>query len=179
MTRFLTRKKDGRIFSLDRGNPKSDINPQVVGKFNRVENKLPIPTSKADEEVLDLIKSMGRERAASFIISQDVGVKDDGNFDNKFVKSFKKFFTKQQTKKILETGGFISGPNKAPITAKNTHNDISKSEFQSFVRVRDSGVTNMFDTRAVSQFSGLDKEKIINIMKNFNSLSRKFPGVVR
>lgn len=59
------------------------------------------------------------------------------------------------------------------------NNDISKSEFESFVRVRDSGVTNMFDTRAVSQFSGLDKEKIISIMKNFNSLSRKFPGVVR
>ena len=92
MTRFLTRKKDGRVFPLDRGNPKSDVNPTVVGKFN---------------------------------------------------------------------------------------NDISKSEFQSFVRVRDSGVTNMFDTRAVSQFSGLDKEKIIKIMKNFNSLSTKYPGVVR
>lgn len=38
MVRFLTRKKDGRVFSLDRGNPKSDINPTVIVKsgFRRI-----------------------------------------------------------------------------------------------------------------------------------------------
>ena len=80
--------------------------------------------------------------------------------------------SKDKAKEELRKSGFT-------VNSNNPNNDISKSEFQSFVRVRDSGVTNMFDTRAVSQFSGLDKEKIISIMKNFNTLSRKFPGVVK
>lgn len=65
------------------------------------------------------------------------------------------------------------------INTVNVNNEISKEEFQSFVRVRNSGVTNMFDIRAVSQFSGVEKEQVITIIKNFNSLSRKFPEVVK
>ena len=80
---------------------------------------------------------------------------------------------------LSETDRKLSEEGLRKLISKRKNNDISKEEFQKFVRVRDSGVTNMFDTRAVSQFSGLDKEKIMSIMKNFNSLSRKFPGVVR
>jgi len=96
-----------------------------------------------------------------------------------------RFKSDRQRKAVMAK---LSGSSKSDVNPqivgtikplKNTNNDISKKEFQSFVKVRDSGVTNMFDTRAVSQFSGLDKEKIINIMKNFNTLSRKFPGVVK
>ena len=44
---------------------------------------------------------------------------------------------------------------------------ISKNEFQAYVNVQESGVTNMFDVRAVSSLSGLSKAKIMDIMKNY------------
>ena len=52
--------------------------------------------------------------------------------------------------------------------------EITKKEFESYKRVRDSGVTNMFDVRKVGELSGLDKDKILEIMKNFKALEEKY-----
>jgi len=55
--------------------------------------------------------------------------------------------------------------------------DITKEEFKAYEKVRKSGVTNMFDIKYVSILSGLNKQQIIEIMKTYNELNKKYPGV--
>ncbi len=57
--------------------------------------------------------------------------------------------------------------------------NITKKEFEDYETVRYSGVTNMFDTKTVSKLSGLDKDKILEIMKQYGSLIKKYPEVRR
>ena len=40
--------------------------------------------------------------------------------------------------------------------------------------VRLSGVTNMFAVSTVSDYSGLSRDKIVNIMKNYSALRQKY-----
>ena len=56
-------------------------------------------------------------------------------------------------------------------------NEITKEDFIAYEAVRQSGVTNMFDVGVVSKLSGLTREQIIGIMKNYSELVKKFPGV--
>ena len=49
---------------------------------------------------------------------------------------------------------------------------ISKEYFEAYEAVRTSGVTNMFDTKTVSMLSGLDRETILSIMKEYSSLKK-------
>lgn len=51
--------------------------------------------------------------------------------------------------------------------------DISRSEFEQFVEVRDGGHYNMFDPSARAETT-LSKQQWIAIMKNFEKLDRKF-----
>ena len=53
---------------------------------------------------------------------------------------------------------------------------VTESEFEAYVEVQMSGVTNMWDTRKVSELSGLDKETILLIMKNYAELNELFKG---
>ena len=55
--------------------------------------------------------------------------------------------------------------------------EITKEEFEAYKRVRASGVTNMFDVRTVEELSGLDREKIIEVMKNYDELMKKYADV--
>ena len=52
--------------------------------------------------------------------------------------------------------------------------EISKEQFEAYVDVQESGVTNMFDVRTVSDLSGLDKEQIMTIMKSYGELKEKY-----
>ena len=52
--------------------------------------------------------------------------------------------------------------------------NITQDDFDAYEDVRESGVTNMFDVSVVSDYSGLNKEQIIAIMKNYSSLSDKY-----
>ena len=52
--------------------------------------------------------------------------------------------------------------------------NITQDEFQAYEDVRESGVTNMFNTAVVSDYSGLSKDKIVSIMKNYSALSDKY-----
>lgn len=52
--------------------------------------------------------------------------------------------------------------------------EITKEQFKSFVKVQKSGVTNMFDTKKVSELSGLDKLTIMEIVRNYLMYKEKF-----
>jgi len=52
--------------------------------------------------------------------------------------------------------------------------EISKEEFESYVKVQKSGVCNMFMTSMVSDLSGLTKEQILYIMKNYGMLKEQY-----
>ena len=51
---------------------------------------------------------------------------------------------------------------------------INKEDFLAYVRVQKSGVTNMFNVSVVSDYSGLSREKIIEIMSNYEALCIKY-----
>ena len=52
--------------------------------------------------------------------------------------------------------------------------NITQEEFDAYVKVQMSGVTNMFNVAVVSDYSGLSKDKIITIMKNYNTLAQTY-----
>ena len=51
---------------------------------------------------------------------------------------------------------------------------ITKEQFEAYVDVQMSGVTNMFDVKTVGDLSGLEKEQIITIMKSYGELKDKY-----
>jgi hypothetical protein len=53
---------------------------------------------------------------------------------------------------------------------------ISKSEFDKFEKVRLSGDTNIFDVNKVCELSRLDKADVLEIMRAYNLLRKKFYG---
>lgn len=56
----------------------------------------------------------------------------------------------------------------------NKMEKITQEQFEAYVDVQESGVTNMFDVKTVSQLSGLEKEDIMTIMKNYGELKEKY-----
>ena len=56
----------------------------------------------------------------------------------------------------------------------NKMTEITKEQFEAYVDVQESGVTNMFDVKTVGQLSGLEKEQIMTIMKNYSELMDKY-----
>ena len=52
--------------------------------------------------------------------------------------------------------------------------EITKENFEAYVDVQESGITNMFDVRMVQSLSGLEKEEIMSIMKNYGELKDKY-----
>jgi hypothetical protein len=51
---------------------------------------------------------------------------------------------------------------------------ITQEEFDAYVEVQMSGVTNMFNISVVSDYSGLSRDKIITIMENYNTLAERY-----
>lgn len=52
--------------------------------------------------------------------------------------------------------------------------NITKADFDRYEAARLSGVTNMYDTRAVEERSGLMREQIFDIMKNYSDYKQEF-----
>jgi len=52
--------------------------------------------------------------------------------------------------------------------------EITQDDFQAYEDVRQSGVTNMFAVSTVSDYSGLSRDKIVSIMKNYSALRQKY-----
>lgn len=51
---------------------------------------------------------------------------------------------------------------------------VSKEMFDRYEAVRVSGVTNMFAVGLVSELSGLEREDIFDIMKNYSDYKAKY-----
>jgi hypothetical protein len=51
---------------------------------------------------------------------------------------------------------------------------ITQDEFDSYVEVQESGITNMFNVNVVSDYSGLSRDKIMTIMKNYGDLNDRY-----
>ena len=52
--------------------------------------------------------------------------------------------------------------------------NITQEEFDAYVDVQESGVTNMFNVSVVSDYSGLSRDKIITIITNYDILNKKY-----
>ena len=52
--------------------------------------------------------------------------------------------------------------------------EITQEQFEAYVDVQMSGVTNMFDVRTVSAISGLNRDQCISIMSNYEKLDKKY-----
>ena len=52
--------------------------------------------------------------------------------------------------------------------------NITQEEFDAYVKVQMSGVTNMFDVRTVSSLTGLTRDEITNIMQNYRELQEQY-----
>ena len=52
--------------------------------------------------------------------------------------------------------------------------NITQEDYQAYEDVRLSGVTNMFAVSTVSDYSGLSRDKIVSIMKNYSALRDKY-----
>ena len=53
---------------------------------------------------------------------------------------------------------------------------ILKEEFKQYENVRNLGHINMFNVSFVAKTSGLTKDKIFEIMKNYETLEKEFRG---
>ena len=53
---------------------------------------------------------------------------------------------------------------------------ITKEDFQAYLKVQTSGETNMFDLRNVVKLSGLSREKILEIMSNYRKYKKTMGG---
>lgn len=51
---------------------------------------------------------------------------------------------------------------------------ISEQDFQAYLKVQNSGKTNMFDLRNVVKLSGLSREKILEIMTNYRKYKKRW-----
>ena len=56
----------------------------------------------------------------------------------------------------------------------NKMTEITKEQFEAYVDVQESGVTNMFDVKTVGQLSGLEKEEIMTIIQSYGELKEKY-----
>ena len=56
----------------------------------------------------------------------------------------------------------------------NEMEKITKEQFEAYVNVQESGVTNMFDVQMVSGLSGLEKQQIMTIMQHYGELKDKY-----
>ena len=60
------------------------------------------------------------------------------------------------------------------INKLNKMTEITKEQFEAYVDVQESGVTNMFNAKLVGELSGLEKEEIMEIMKSYGTLKDKY-----
>jgi len=52
--------------------------------------------------------------------------------------------------------------------------NITQEDYQAYEDVRVSGVTNMLAISTVSDYSGLSRDKILSIIKNYSALRQKY-----
>ena len=60
------------------------------------------------------------------------------------------------------------------INKLNEMKEITKEDFEAYVDVQESGITNMFDVKMVESLSGLNREQIMTIMQSYGELKDKY-----
>ena len=60
------------------------------------------------------------------------------------------------------------------INKLNEMKEITQEQFEAYVYVQESGITNMFNVKLVGELSGLEKEQIMTIMTNYGELKDKY-----
>lgn len=55
--------------------------------------------------------------------------------------------------------------------------EITREDFEAYVQVQKSGVTNMWAVNFVCDLSGLEREQCFYIMKHYDELATKYPGI--
>lgn len=65
----------------------------------------------------------------------------------------------------------VSGEQQAKEEAERK---VTEEQFKKYVKVQKSGKTNMFDVNAVMRLSGLDRETILDCMKNYANYTEKY-----
>jgi len=55
---------------------------------------------------------------------------------------------------------------------------MTKTDFQKYLKVQKSGITNMFDIVVVKAMSRLSEKKIIDIMTNYGTYLKKFGDTI-
>ena len=68
----------------------------------------------------------------------------------------------------------IKDTNIKDLYAKAKRPLITMQDFEKYLKVQHSGVTNMFDVRMVEQLSGLTREQILDIMQNYQKYENLF-----
>ena len=56
----------------------------------------------------------------------------------------------------------------------NNNMTITQEQFDAYVEVQESGITNMFNVQVVSDYSGLSRQDIMTIMSNYSVLQEKY-----
>lgn len=51
---------------------------------------------------------------------------------------------------------------------------MNKEKFESYVEIQKSGVTNMWFIDVVSELSGLDRDEVLDIIKNYGKYKEKY-----
>jgi hypothetical protein len=57
---------------------------------------------------------------------------------------------------------------------KENNMTITQEQFDAYVEVQESGITNMFNVAVVSDYSGLNRQDIMTIMSNYDVLKQKY-----
>ena len=57
---------------------------------------------------------------------------------------------------------------------KENNMTITQEQFDAYVEVQESGITNMFNVAVVSDYSGLNRQDIMTIMSNYDVLREKY-----
>ena len=57
---------------------------------------------------------------------------------------------------------------------KENNMTITQEQFDAYVEVQESGITNMFNVQVVSDYSGLNRQDIMTIMSNYDVLKEKY-----
>jgi len=52
--------------------------------------------------------------------------------------------------------------------------EITQQDFEAYVEVQESGVTNMFDVSVVKELTGLERNQVLEIMVNYDKLQKKY-----
>jgi len=57
---------------------------------------------------------------------------------------------------------------------KENNMTITQEQFDAYVEVQESGITNMFNVAVVSDYSGLSRQDIMTIISNYDMLKEKY-----